>query len=79
MELTTEQLQEISFLIDETLYAIAEAKNISALDISCLTLARLMVINAAVGSLEPFRHVCLAAAEHGVDVDSIDNSGVTLQ
>ncbi len=79
MEYTDEQLQEISFLIDEALYAIAEAKNMPALDISSLTLARLMIINAAVGSLDDFRRVCLAAAEHGMDVDSIDLDGVTLQ
>lgn len=79
MEYTDEQLQEISFLIDDALYAIAEAKNISALDISCLVLARLMVINAAVGSVDEFREICKHASQHGMDLTEVDIDKVTLQ
>lgn len=79
MKLTNEQVQELSFLIDDALYGIAEANNLSALDISSITLARLMLINATAGSINDFRHICLTAVEHGVAIEKIDLDKVTLQ
>lgn len=71
-EITDDILKEISDVIDESIYRVAEAYGISALDISGITVARLMLINHACGTSADFIKLCAHAAKLGIKFEEGD-------
>lgn len=57
--MTDEQLLEMSVAVDKILMMLAEKNKTSALSLSAVVMARMMLLCDAVGSGDDFRQLCL--------------------
>ena len=64
--MTDDQLIELSMKIDNTMINWAEQQKTSALSMSAVMLARMMLLCDSVGSGEDFRQLCLEISGHPV-------------